>query len=89
MKKQTPVIQKSTKSQFAWRRLGFLQLSLIMHLRQKEMYGVEIREHLALDGYVVDDNQIYQPGALNSFVITELFNEYFCDMYFENNDNYK
>ncbi|MCE7734907.1 MAG: methyltransferase domain-containing protein [Candidatus Heimdallarchaeota archaeon] len=68
MKKQTPVIQKSTKSQFAWRRLGFLQLSLIMHLRQKEMYGVEIREHLALDGYVVDDNQIYPAlkGLLNS-----------------------
>lgn len=71
MKKQATPTHKSSKSEFAWRRLGFLQLSLLMHLWQKEMYGVEIKEHLALDGYVVDDNQIYPAlkGLMNSAFI--------------------
>ena len=30
-----------------------------MHLWKKEMYGVQIREHLAIDGYFVEENQLY------------------------------
>ncbi|MFX0115297.1 MAG: helix-turn-helix transcriptional regulator, partial [Candidatus Hodarchaeota archaeon] len=53
--------------------LGWLQLSILTMLWTKEMYGLEIKEHLELKGYVVATSQLYPAlatlekyGALSS-----------------------
>ncbi|MHA2250763.1 MAG: helix-turn-helix transcriptional regulator [Candidatus Kariarchaeaceae archaeon] len=52
-------IKTKPKKELTWRRLGYLQLSLLIHLWQKEMYGMEIKRHLALMGYPIKENQLY------------------------------
>ncbi|MHA2271277.1 MAG: helix-turn-helix transcriptional regulator [Candidatus Hodarchaeales archaeon] len=45
------------------KELGWLQLSILIMLWDKEMYGLEIKEHLAIKGYPVSTGQLY-PGLL-------------------------
>ncbi|MFW9914147.1 MAG: helix-turn-helix transcriptional regulator [Candidatus Thorarchaeota archaeon] len=53
-------MKKSEKNwQKAATELGWLQLSILTMLWTKEMYGLEIKEHLELKGYVVATSQLY------------------------------
>ncbi len=47
-----------------WKRIGFLQLSILALVWNKEMYGLEIGNHLSLQGYPVKTSQLYP--ALNN-----------------------
>jgi DNA-binding PadR family transcriptional regulator len=50
-----------------WRRMGFLQLSILSSLLTQERYGLEIRDHLMLNGYEIGTNQLYPAlGKLES-----------------------
>ncbi|MFX0087585.1 MAG: helix-turn-helix transcriptional regulator [Candidatus Hodarchaeota archaeon] len=42
-----------------WKRMGFLQLSILSSLLTQERYGLEIRDHLMLNGYEIGTNQLY------------------------------
>lgn len=52
-------IDKKPKKELIWRRLGYLQLSLLLSLWDKEMYGLEIKRHLTLKDYPIKENQLY------------------------------
>ena len=45
-------------------RLGWLQLSILTMVWNKEMYGLEIQKHLKIRGYPIATTQLY--SALNN-----------------------
>lgn len=59
MKEENLDIDLPWLSEDDWRRMGFLQLSILSSLLIKERYGLQIREHLMLNGYEIGTNQLY------------------------------
>ncbi|MFX0208763.1 MAG: helix-turn-helix transcriptional regulator, partial [Candidatus Hodarchaeota archaeon] len=43
----------------SWRRLGFLQLSILTLVWKSEMYGLELLNNLKLNGYLIGPGQLY------------------------------
>ncbi len=43
----------------SWRRLGFLQLSILTLVWKTEMYGLELLKNLKLNGYPIGPGQLY------------------------------
>ncbi len=49
----------SISQDYSWRRLGFLQLSIITLLWKREMYGLELSNNLKMNGYPIGAGQLY------------------------------